>query len=162
MSEAWWIPRTRLLPARGRALISADLHGSMVDFEALLGRFEALRRAGEEAHWVLLGDLVHGPSEAARARDPAIYDYEDASPALVEAVLELRRADPEHVHVLLGNHDHGHVGGPPTRKFYPDEVTHLEGRCTSAQRAAIRRRVGARSLRSMKRWQSSGVERRRS
>ncbi|MEZ4382851.1 MAG: metallophosphoesterase [Nannocystaceae bacterium] len=132
------VARTRVLPARGRALISADLHGNFHDFAALHRRFEALRAGGEEVHWVLLGDLVHGPSPAARARRPAILDYDDASPELVEAVLELRRQHPEHVHVLLGNHDHGHVGGVHTQKFYEDEVVNLEIRCTRAQRAAIR------------------------
>lgn len=134
--------RTRVLPARGKALISADLHGNFADFDALRRRFDTLRAGDDEVHWVLLGDLVHGPSPGARARRPEIFDYDDASPELVEAVLELRRQHPEHVHVLLGNHDHGHVGGAHTQKFYDDEVRTLELRCTPAQRAAIRELFG--------------------
>jgi hypothetical protein len=30
------------------------------------------------------------------------------------------------VHFVLGNHDHGHVGGPHPRKFHADEVEALE------------------------------------
>ncbi len=135
-------PRTRVLPRRGRTLVSTDLHGNLADFTALHARFEAGLAAGEDLHWVLCGDLVHGPSESARRRRPELFDYEDASPTLVEAVLEARRRRPERVHVILGNHDHGHVGGGHTSKFYPDEVEALEARCTAGQRAAIRELFG--------------------
>lgn len=134
--------RTRILPATGRAIISTDIHGNYADFEALHRRFVALQAGGVDVHWVLLGDLVHGPSEAARRESPELYDYEDASPRLCEEVLELRRAHPERVHVILGNHDHGHVGGPATHRFYVNEAQALESRCTPGQRAAIRELFG--------------------
>lgn len=134
--------RTRVLPAIGRAIISTDIHGNEADFLALRRRFVDLRGAGVDVHWILLGDLVHGPSDQARRDNPELYDYEDASPRLVEAALELRRALPERVHVVLGNHDHGHVGGPPTHRFHADEAQALESRCTPAQRAAIRELFG--------------------
>lgn len=53
-------------------------------------------------------------------------------------MLALQRAVPGRVHYVLGNHDHGHVGGRHTAKFYPDEVVALESRCTPAQLADLR------------------------
>lgn len=127
--------RSKILPRRGILLISTDLHGKRDSFDALRERFESLRAIERETHWALLGDLVHGPSAAARARNPLLYDYDDDSPALIDAVFELRQQHPEHVHFVLGNHDHGHVGGPHTRKFHDDEVLALEARLSPAQHA---------------------------
>lgn len=129
------IRRVRVLPDRGTLLISTDLHGKRDSFERLRERFFGLREHAErpdEVHWALLGDLVHGPSESARARSP-LYDYDDESPALIDAVFELRDRFPDHVHYVLGNHDHGHVGGPHTRKFHDDEVLALEARLSPEQ-----------------------------
>ena len=123
--------RVRVLPASGQLLISTDLHGNREDFERLRDRFLALRAAAADpaaVHWALLGDLVHGPNDAARGRDPVRFGYADESPWLVEQVLALREAWPDNVHVLLGNHDHGHIGGPHTHKFHADEVLALEAR----------------------------------
>ena len=39
-------------------LVAADLHGNYRDFLTIAHRFE---RLGEDAHLLLLGDLVHGP-----------------------------------------------------------------------------------------------------
>jgi hypothetical protein len=125
--------RVRVLPDRGTLLISTDLHGKRDSFERLRRRFFELRESSDEVHWALLGDLVHGPSEAARARSP-LYDYDDESPALIDAAFELRERFPAHVHFVLGNHDHGHVGGPHTRKFHDDEVAALEARLSPEQR----------------------------
>ncbi len=123
--------RVRILPDHGRLLISTDLHGNREDFERLRARFMSLREAAAEpatVHWALLGDLVHGPSARARERDPVRFGYADDSPYLVDAVLELRERWPDNVHLLLGNHDHGHIGGPHTHKFHADEVVALEQR----------------------------------
>lgn len=133
--------RSKILPRRGILLISTDLHGKRDSFEALRARFEALRAVERETHWALLGDLVHGPSAAARARSP-LYDYDDDSPALIDAVFELRERFPEHVHFVLGNHDHGHVGGPHTRKFHDDEVLALEARLSPTQHERAQRLFG--------------------
>jgi hypothetical protein len=38
----------------------------------------------------------------------------------------LRSAHPGRVHAILGNHEHGHIGGPHTAKFAADEVELLE------------------------------------
>ncbi|HVI01717.1 MAG TPA: metallophosphoesterase [Enhygromyxa sp.] len=123
--------RVRILPDHGRLLISTDLHGNREDFERLQAVFFELREAAEDpstVHWALLGDLVHGPSDSARQRDPVRFGYADESPWLVEAVIALRERLPDNVHVLLGNHDHGHIGGPHTSKFHADEVLALEQR----------------------------------
>jgi hypothetical protein len=133
--------RVRILPARGRLLISTDLHGNREDFERLRAVFFELREAQEDpstVHWALLGDLVHGPSDAARQRDPVRFGYLDESPWLVEAVLALREQLPDNVHLLLGNHDHGHIGGPHTSKFHADEVVALEQRMSSEAVARMR------------------------
>lgn len=130
-----------MLPDRGRLQVSTDLHGNLADFERLRSSFERLleHHGGREpVHWILLGDLVHGPTPEAAARDPERFGYVDESPALVEAVLELRRRCPDRVHVVLGNHDYGHVGGPVTRKFHTDEVAALEARMTNDAVARMR------------------------
>ena len=132
--------RVRVLAEPGTLLISTDLHGKRDSFERLRERFFALReRSNDPVHWALLGDLVHGPNPAARARNPALYDYDDESPALIDAVFELRERWPDHVHFVLGNHDHGHVGGPHTRKFHDDEVVALEARLTPEQHERAQR-----------------------
>lgn len=115
--------RTTVLPDRGVAIVNTDVHGNLEDIRAARRAFEA---SGPEAHWVVLGDLVHGPDDGARAEDPLMYGYPDESMRVVEEVLEARRRSPDRVHFVLGNHDHGHVGGPHTRKFHRDEVAHLE------------------------------------
>jgi hypothetical protein len=123
--------RVRILPARGQLLISTDLHGNGEDFRRLQAVFDRLRDAAQvpaDVHWASLGDLVHGPGDAARERDPLRFGYADESPALVEAMIELRARHPDNFHLLLGNHDHGHIGGPHPSKFYPDEVLALERR----------------------------------
>lgn len=130
--------RTRILPRRGTLLVSTDLHGNWDDFAALRARFLAARASDPETHWVILGDSVHGPSPEARTRQPGLYDYDDASPALPAAILALQAEHRGHVHYVLGNHDHGHVGGPHTAKFYPDEVVALERRCSVEELTALR------------------------
>ena len=82
---------------------------------------------------MLLGDVVHAPDAASRAEAPALYDYDDGSMAIVDGVLAQQRAAPGRVHFVLGNHDHGHVGGPHPRKFHADEVEALEATLTAAE-----------------------------
>jgi len=133
--------RVRVLPDHGQLLISTDLHGNRADFERLRERFLALREAADDPstiHWALLGDLVHGPSDRARERDPVRFGYADESPWLVERLIELRERWPDNVHLLLGNHDHGHIGGPHTHKFHSDEVVALERRMSPEAIAAMR------------------------
>lgn len=129
--------RHLVLPARGRALVSTDLHGNLADFEALAARFEALVSEEPHTHWILAGDLVHGPDDTTAASHHPLYGYPDDSARLVREVSELVARYPDRVHVLLGNHDHGHVGGPHTAKFHADEVAALEARLGSGERAAL-------------------------
>lgn len=125
--------RSFVLPSRGTLLVSTDLHGNLEDFLALEAKAEAAWQAGVELHWALLGDLVHGPDERGRRQMPDLYDYDDESPALIDRLFELKQRRPEHVHVVLGNHDVGHLGFPHTSKFHPDEVEALEVRLSTVQ-----------------------------
>lgn len=123
--------RVRILPDEGQLLVSTDLHGNRGDFERLLSIFDDLRASSEDpsrVHWAMLGDLVHGPSIAANLRSPDRFGYTDESPWLVEQVIGLRARYPDNFHFVLGNHDHGHIGGPHPSKFYRDEVVALERR----------------------------------
>jgi len=126
------------LPARGTALVSTDLHGNGEDFRTLREVFLARRQIDPETYWVLLGDAVHAPDESARRRQPELYDFLDESAAIVRGVLELQAAHPGHVHYVLGNHDYGHVGGPHTHKFHPDEVEHLGSTLDEPGRQTLR------------------------
>lgn len=130
--------RHLVLPAQGRALVSTDLHGNRDDFAALRARFSALFADNPDTHWILAGDLVHGPDPATRAMGHALYGYDDASSGLVHELASLRREYPGHVHLLLGNHDHGHVGGPHTSKFHLDEVSALEATMSANDLRALR------------------------
>jgi hypothetical protein len=128
--------RVLTLPDRGRLLVGTDLQGNLGDFRQLMKHFEAT----PDAWLVLTGDLVHGPDEATCARWPLHLGtpYRDESPALVEAFLEAQRRYPGRVHCLLGNHDHAHIGGPVTAKFYDDEGAALEARLDTAGVARLR------------------------
>jgi hypothetical protein len=131
-------PRWLRLPARGPLLVNTDLHGNGDDFRRLRDLFLALARDEPAAHWVLLGDVVHAPSPPYRQRRPDLYDYHDQSLAIVEDILDLQQSFPGRVHFVLGNHDYGHVGGPHTHKFYPDEVAHLEAQVGPSGVRALR------------------------
>ncbi len=125
------------LSGGGTLLVNTDLHGNGDDFRALEAIFRTLHRREPEAHWALLGDLVHAPSPEYRAREPELYDYPDESTFIVERVITLRREFPGRVHFVLGNHDYAHIGGMRTSKFYPDEAAHLESSMSGAQIAAM-------------------------
>ncbi|MCA9713715.1 MAG: metallophosphoesterase [Myxococcales bacterium] len=114
------------LPARGAVLVNTDLHGNGEDFRQMRARFEAARARDPETHWVILGDIVHAPSDSARLRKPELYGYPDESYAIAAGIRALQRDHPGRVHFVLGNHDYAHIGGPRTRKFYSDEAAALE------------------------------------
>lgn len=129
--------RHLILPARGRLLISTDVHGNEEDLARMEAIFVALRAQDAQTHWVILGDVVHAPDAESRQEKPDLYDYDDGSMRIVDRILSQQQASPGHVHFVLGNHDHGHVGGPHTAKFYPDEVEALEARLTAKERQRL-------------------------
>jgi hypothetical protein len=131
--------RWRRLPGQGLLMVSTDLHGNGDDFRRLRQHYLGLRPGAGPVYWCLLGDAVHGPDETARRRRPDLYDFADESPAIVEGILALREQYPGEVLYVLGNHDHGHAGGPHTGKFHRDEVAHLEEAVGPAGVAALRR-----------------------
>lgn len=127
-----------ILPARGGLIVSTDVHGNLADFTRLEAIFAEESAREPDTHWVILGDVVHGPDATARASHPEWYDYADESMAIVDRILAAEAAAPGRVHFVLGNHDHGHVGGPHTAKFHADEVTALESSLGEAQRVRLR------------------------
>ncbi len=116
------------LPDHGRLLVATDLQGNLRDFQRIADLFRAaMVETDHDAHLLFTGDLVHGPH-----LDPEEWPdflgeyYRDDSMGVVEGFLALRDRFPGHVHAILGNHEHAHIGGPHTAKFAPDEVELLE------------------------------------
>ncbi|MBA3499017.1 MAG: metallophosphoesterase [Deltaproteobacteria bacterium] len=120
--------RVLRLPDHGRLLVCTDLQGCMRDFQRMVEIFEhALLQYQGDAHLIFTGDLIHGPHI-----DPEDWPdflgeyYRDASGEVMIAYAGLASQYPGRVHALLGNHEHGHIGGPHTAKFAADEVALLE------------------------------------
>jgi hypothetical protein len=120
--------RVLRLPDHGRLLVCTDLQGCMRDFQRFVRLFEqALLDHQGDAHVLFTGDLIHGPHI-----DPEDWPdflgeyYRDASGDVMMAYAALTAQYPGRVHALLGNHEHGHIGGPHTAKFAADEVALLE------------------------------------
>lgn len=100
----------------------------MRDYRRMVELFEQTLRAHRgNAHLLFTGDLIHGPHI-----DPEDWPdflgeyYRDASGEVMTAYSNLAAKYPGRVHALLGNHEHGHIGGPHTAKFAADEVALLE------------------------------------
>ncbi|MBT3220039.1 MAG: hypothetical protein HN348_13195 [Proteobacteria bacterium] len=129
-------PRHRILPNHGTLFVSTDFHGNGADFRRMRQLFESHLAQTPQTHWAILGDLVHAPDPQSRRDNPRLYDFDDESWEIVRGVSELHRQYPERLHLILGNHDHGHVGGPHPRKFYWDEADHLE-RSLSEQQLTV-------------------------
>ncbi|GAB4511953.1 MAG: hypothetical protein Tsb0020_29870 [Haliangiales bacterium] len=101
---------------------------------------DAYRRTEGDAHLLFTGDLVHGPHLNEDEWPDFLGEYyRDQSGEVVEAFAALAQRYPGHVHALLGNHEHGHVGGPHTAKFAYDEVELLERNLGPARTLALRR-----------------------
>lgn len=117
------------LPARGPLLCVSDLHGNLRDFLQVTALFE---RLGSDAQLLFLGDLIHGPR--LRLEDWSVdaplpgRPYCDQSPAILFALEELCQRHPGRVTLLLGHHEHTHIGGPRTSRFAADEAAALEQR----------------------------------
>jgi hypothetical protein len=120
--------RVLRLPDHGRLLVCTDLQGCLRDYHKIVEWFlRAREETGGDAHLILTGDLVHGP-HIDRDEWPDFLGeyYWDQSGELVDEFVALHERYPQHVHALLGNHEHGHIGGPHTAKFAEDEVALLE------------------------------------
>ncbi|MDB4953807.1 MAG: metallophosphoesterase [Myxococcales bacterium] len=120
--------RVLRLPDKGRLLVCTDLQGCMRDFDRFVDVFEeALIQYDGDAHVLFTGDLIHGPHiEPEDWPDFLGEYYRDQSGELMIAYAGLASRYPGRVHALLGNHEHGHIGGPHTAKFAADEVALLE------------------------------------
>jgi hypothetical protein len=133
-------PSSKLLrlPASGRLLVVADLHGNLRDFLAVAAMFERLfeTAVSSEVFLLFLGDLLHGPYlprgqwQSSEKDLPFLHGrpYRDQSPAVLLGVSELMMRHPRRVFTLLGNHEHAHIGGPRTSLFARDEAVALEQR----------------------------------
>lgn len=115
------------LPNRGRLLVCTDLQGCLRDFDRIAELFLEAQREHEDAHLLFTGDLIHGPHLSEEEWPEFLGEYyRDASGEVIAAYEELAIAFPGRVHALVGNHEHGHMGGPHTAKFAADEVVLLE------------------------------------
>jgi hypothetical protein len=116
------------LPDRGRLLVCTDLQGCMRDFQRMVEVYEqALLDNSGDVHLIFTGDLIHGPHiEPEDWPDFLGEYYRDASGDVMIAYAGLAAQYPGRIHALLGNHEHGHIGGPHTAKFAADEVALLE------------------------------------
>jgi hypothetical protein len=73
------------------------------------------------------GDLVHGPELAPEEWPEHLGTfYLGQSNEVLLCAQELQARHPGHVHYLLGNHEHAHLGGPIVGKFFRDEAARLE------------------------------------
>lgn len=106
-------------PARGRLLVSTDLHGNYNDYLQMRKHFEAAWHEHSGNVWMLFtGDLIHGPSYTEEQWPEHLGDfYTDQSEELLDDFINLKKHLGERLLTLLGNHEHSHVGGPSTHKF---------------------------------------------
>jgi hypothetical protein len=128
------------MPDHGRLLVCTDLQGCMRDYKRMVEIFEqALITYQGDAHLIFTGDLIHGPHiEPEDWPDFLGEYYRDASGDVMIAYAGLAAQYPGRVHALLGNHEHGHIGGPHTAKFAADEVALLEHILGSAGTARMK------------------------
>lgn len=123
-------------PAEGRLIFATDFHGQLTDFRRVVSRFRARVERDEDLYLLFAGDFVHGP----RADQVSGWLKTDDSPTILEELEALLAEFPDRVCSLLGNHEHGHLGGPKTQKFYrgiDDDVTALEERLGGERTAEI-------------------------
>ena len=112
--------RVLIYPKKGNLLVCSDLHGNKKDYLQMLDIFESELKQSKDTHLLFLGDLIHGPKEDSG------YGYLDESEFIIDHFIKMQEVYSDKIHSLLGNHEHGHIGGPHTPKFHKDEVKYLE------------------------------------
>jgi len=120
--------RVLRLPDHGRLIVCTDLQGCMRDYRRIVEIFhDALEATAGDAHLLFTGDLIHGPHIDEEEWPDFLGEYyRDESGEVIDAYVSLRARLPGRVHALVGNHEHGHIGGPHTAKFAADEVVLFE------------------------------------
>jgi hypothetical protein len=119
--------RVLRLPDRGTLIVCTDLQGCLRDFHRIVEIFDEEMAATGDCHLLFTGDLIHGPHlELDEWPDFLGEYYRDASGEVIDELVVLSRRHPGRIHALVGNHEHGHIGGPHTAKFAADEVMLLE------------------------------------
>lgn len=127
------------LPSSGLLLVATDMQGHLTDFRQVASIFEEHRRQRPDTYLVLTGDLVHGPElEPEEWPDHLGSYYVGESVDVLEEAAALQQRHAGHVHYLLGNHEHAHIGGPVVGKFFPDEAARLEELLGTARTAWVR------------------------
>ena len=81
------------LPARGRLLVTGDVHDDTLRFEAAV---RAARLGQSRDHHLVLQEIIHGAT---------LHDGADMSHRLLARVAELVLAYPGQVHPILANHE---------------------------------------------------------
>lgn len=120
-------------------MVATDLQGNLGDYETIERRFETARSTRSDVFLLITGDLVHGPEIPKDVWPPHLGAfYQGDSAGLVKRAQQLKQRHPDHVHFLLGNHEHAHVGGPVVSKFFPDEAERLEGLMSPEDASAFR------------------------
>ncbi|MCA9677474.1 MAG: metallophosphoesterase [Kofleriaceae bacterium] len=132
------------LPDHGRLIVCTDLQGCLRDYRRIVEIFHETAAAHDgDAHLLFTGDLIHGPHLSPDEWPDFLGEYyRDASGDVVEAFADLAARNPGHVHALVGNHEHGHIGGPHTAKFAADEVSLLEDLLGQARTARLKEIIG--------------------
>ena len=92
------------LPARGRLLVTGDVHDNVVHFEAAV---RAARLGASPDHHIALQEIIHGEATVGGV---------DMSHRLLARVAELVLAHPAQVHPILANHEIAQARGHEIEK----------------------------------------------
>jgi hypothetical protein len=121
------VARVLRLPDHGKLIVCTDLQGCLRDFHRIVELFDEEMAKSGDAHLLFTGDLIHGPHLEEEEWPEFLGEYyRDASGEVIDELAVMMKRHPGRVHALVGNHEHGHIGGPHTAKFAADEVALLE------------------------------------
>jgi hypothetical protein len=121
------VARVLRLPDHGKLIVCTDLQGCLRDFHRIVELFDEEMAKSGDAHLLFTGDLIHGPHLDEEEWPEFLGEYyRDASGEVIDELAVMMKRHPNRVHALVGNHEHGHIGGPHTAKFAADEVALLE------------------------------------